>query len=218
MTQGRPAEPEPEPFSREYWDARYQSRQSLWSGKPNPRLAAEVSGLAPGSALDAGAGEGADAIWLAGQGWTVTALDISGVALERAVAHAAEAGPDVAGRISWRQADLMEWRPPESGYDLVAVHYLQLPAERRQVIYPRLAAAVTAGGTLLIVAHHPSDLRTTVPRPPDPGLFFTGDDLARAVGGAGWEIVTNAAIPREVTDPDGNPATVHDTVYRARRS
>ena len=100
-------------FGQDFWDERYRSAQRVWSGDPNPQLVAEVTDLPPGRALDVGCGEGADAIWLARSGWTVVAADISGVALERGAQHAREAGPDVAARIEWRQADLLA-SPPES--------------------------------------------------------------------------------------------------------
>ena len=207
-----------EVYDAAFWDARYGSAHSLWSGNPNRNLVAEASGLEPGTALDAGAGEGADAIWLARRGWRVTAVDISGVALGRAAAHAAAAGDDIAGLIQWQQADLFEWTPPERAYDLVTAQYLQLPTQERRALYARLAAAVAEGGTLLIVGHHPADMGTTMPRPQRPELFFTGDDLAAEFGGAGWKIVTNVAAPREATDPEGRPVTIHDTVFRARRA
>jgi SAM-dependent methyltransferase len=204
-------------FSEAAWDERYQSRPSLWSGKPNPNLVSETQGLTAGSALDAGAGEGADAIWLADRGWRVTAIDVSAVALQRAATHAAERGPEIADRIEWRQADLRSWDPGTEDFDLVAAHYLQMPAAMRAEVFGRLAAAVALGGTLLIVGHHPSDLQTTVPRPPMPELFYTGDDIAASLDADGWEIVTNDAPGRSATDPDGNAVTIHDTVFRARR-
>ena len=210
----------PEMFTAEFWDARYSSASALWSGNPNRHLVAEVgglSGLAPGTALDAGAGEGADAIWLADRGWQVTAVDISGVALGRAAEHAAKAGDEVAARIRWQREDLIEWTPPERTYDLVTSQYIHLPGDLRHTFFARLAAAVAGGGTLLIVGHHPSDLDTTLQRPNHPELLFTGDELASEIGGDGWEIVTNVAAERETTDPDGQPVTAHDTVFRARR-
>jgi SAM-dependent methyltransferase len=206
-----------DPFSQESWDERYRSRHALWSGNPNPHLVAEADGLTPGTALDVGAGEGADAIWLASRGWRVVAVDLSSVALERASAHASERGADIAGLIDWVHEDLISWDPGAGRYDLVSAQYMHLLPAPRQAMFERLAAAVTPGGTLLIVGHHPSDLQTTVPRPPMPELFFTGDDIAAGLDPGQWTIVTNAAPGRATTDPDGNPATVHDTVLRAMR-
>ena len=54
-------------FTQEFWDERYGSSGRLWSGRPNPQLG-QCAGPAAGRALDAGCGEGADAIWLAGRG------------------------------------------------------------------------------------------------------------------------------------------------------
>lgn len=205
-------------FSEAAWDERYRSRSALWSGDPNRYLVSEADGLPPGSALDVGAGEGADAIWLAARGWRVTAVDISSVALARAAAHAADRGDEIAGRIEWRHEDLTLWEPPETSFDLVSAQYLHLAAAVRSIVFPRLAAAVAPGGTLLIVGHHPSDLQTTMPRPPMPERFYTGDDIAALLDAGEWTVVTNAAPAREATDPDGNTVTIHDTVFRAVRS
>ena len=213
-----PRTPDKEQFGEAFWDDRYRSAHALWSGNPNRHLVTEADGLPPGTALDAGAGEGADAIWLARRGWRVTAVDISSVALERAAEHAAQAGDAVAERIQWLREDLKEWAPPARAYDLVTAQYLHVPAEIRRRLVARLAAAVADGGTLLIVGHHPLDLETTMPRPRQPELFFTGDDLAADLDGDGWKIVTNVAAPHEATDPEGRPVVVHDTVFRARRA
>src|SRR5688500_10780396 len=78
------------------WDERYREPgDQLWSGRPNGRLVREVADVVPGRALDVGCGEGADALWLTGRGWTVTAIDISEVAVRRAQEAAARAGVDV---------------------------------------------------------------------------------------------------------------------------
>lgn len=204
-----------EQFDQAFWDERYRSHPALWSGNPNLHLIAEASGLAPGAALDVGSGEGADAIWLAQRGWSVTAADLSTVALQRGAAHAAQAGAAIAERISWLHADVMTWEPDPASYDLVSAQYLHLPALSRDALFRRLAASVTPGGTLLIVGHHPSDLQTTMPRPHMPELYFTGDDIAASLDPRHWDIVTNAAAARSVTDPDGNAVTIHDTVLRA---
>jgi trans-aconitate methyltransferase len=53
---------------QESWDARYSESQQIWSGNPNVAFVREVESLPPGTALDLGCGEGADAIWLVRRG------------------------------------------------------------------------------------------------------------------------------------------------------
>ena len=206
-----------EDLGEEFWDERYRSGAGLWSGNPNRYLVSEVADLSPGRALDAGSGEGADAIWLAERGWRVSAVNFSGVALQRAADHARQRGSGVAARIEWAKEDLTTWIPSPRHYDLVTAQYLHLPSVVLPPLLRRLAAAVAAGGTLLIVGHHPSDLQTTMPRPRDPDRYFTGDDVASALEPGQWDIVTNATPERAGTDPEGHIVTLHDTVFRARR-
>jgi SAM-dependent methyltransferase len=207
----------PDVSDHAFWDERYGSRQSIWSGEPNRCLVTETADLVPGAALDVGCGEGADAIWLAQRGWRVTAVDISSVALERAAANAARVGAEVATRIEWVHEDLMTWDPGRDRFDLVSAQYMHLPSAPREALFARLAAAVASGGTLLIVGHHPSDLQTTMPRPPIPDLFFTGDEIAVSLDAQMWTVVTDVSPGRTATDPEGKTVTIRDTVLRARR-
>jgi SAM-dependent methyltransferase len=204
-------------FDEQAWEERYRSHAAVWSGEPNPQLVTETAGLAPGRALDAGAGEGADAIWLAARGWQVTAVDFASTALERGADRAASLGSDVAGRIAWMHADLTAWTPAEGQFDLVSSFYTHLPADPRRAVFARLAAATAPGGTLLIVGHHPSDLQTTMPRPDMPELFFTAEDVARSLDPVQWDIATADARPRSATDPDGREVVIRDTILRARK-
>ena len=201
-------------MTAEFWDERYRSSSSVWSGEPNPQLVAEVAELAAGRALDAGSGEGADAIWLAQRGWRVTAVDISAVALERSSAIAANAGAGVAERIDWCRADITEWIP-DGDYDLVSAQFMQLTKDVRDPLFRRLAAAVAPNGTLLIVGHHPSDVETTVRRPRGAGVLYAADEIAALLDPARWDVVVNAARARNVVDGEGRPVTVHDSVLRA---
>jgi SAM-dependent methyltransferase len=206
-----------ENFGEEFWDERYRSHGALWSGHPNVHLVSEASDLAPGTALDVGCGEGADAVWLAQQGWRVTAVDFSTVALARGAARAAEAGAEVARRIDWLHADLTGWIPEEASYDLVSTQFLHLPQAPREELFRRLAASVKPGGTLLIVGHHPSDLQATIHRPRTPEVYFTASDAAVALDPPDWDILVSAARTRAETDAEGQPVEVQDTVLRARR-
>ncbi|MEO5874400.1 MAG: class I SAM-dependent methyltransferase [Streptosporangiaceae bacterium] len=193
-----------------FWDERYRSGPALWSGQPNPQLVTEVAGLRPGTALDIGCGEGADAIWLADQGWQVTATDISVVALDRAAGHAGDR------KITWVQGDITDWTL-DTTYDLVSAHFIHADRTEREAFQRRFASAVAPGGSLLVVGHHPADLEFRLGRPDLTGFMFTAQDVAALLDPAEWEIVTCENRPRTVDDPDGAAVTVLDSTLRARR-
>jgi SAM-dependent methyltransferase len=204
-------------FTQEFWDDRYSSAGRLWSGKPNAQLVEQASGLEPGEALDAGCGEGGDAVWLAGQGWAVTAVDVSAVAIERGARAAEAVGADVAGRIRWQREDLLTWAPEPGRYGLVSAQYMHLPPELFGDFFARMAAAVRPGGTLLVVGHHPDDLHANVGRTGAPDRFVLAEQLAAGLDPAAWDVVVARAFDREARDLDGQPVNVRDTVLRAVR-
>jgi SAM-dependent methyltransferase len=201
-------------FDSDWWDDHYGSAPALWSGRPNPVLVDEVTDLPPGRALDIGCGEGADALWLAGRGWLVLGTDVSQVALDRAAA-AVDAGGS-SDQVMWVQHDLLEWAPPARSFDLVSAQFFHLPADIRPQVYGRLADAVAPDGTVLVVAHHPSDLDTTMGRPPVEELFFTADQIAGVLDD-GWDVQVSEARSRKAIDPDGRKVDITDTVLKARR-
>lgn len=211
-----PAPPTAEMFTAEYWDDRYAATDRHWSGNPNAQLVAQVAELAPGRALDVGCGEGADAVWLAEQGWAVTAVDVSQVALERGARHAAERA--VGERITWRQIDAFEWAPPAATFDLVSAQFMYLPTrEDVDALFVRLADGVRPGGRLLVVGHHPTDAATGLRSPHLAEMGFTGDDVASLLAPADWEIVFVGAPQRSQRGPDGVAIAVTDAVLHARR-
>jgi SAM-dependent methyltransferase len=129
--------------AEKFWDERYGESDRIWSGRVNPILEREASRLAPGTALDLGCGEGADAIWLATAGWQVTGVDISRTALDRARVHASAAG--VSDRIVWEQHNLASSFPVGS-FDLVSAQFLHSPVELPRGEVLRTAAAAVAPG------------------------------------------------------------------------
>jgi SAM-dependent methyltransferase len=204
-------------FTPEFWDERYASADQIWSGRVNPQLVTVAGDLDPGTALDVGSGEGADAVWLADHGWEVTAVDISVVALERAAAHARLTAPDAAQRVTWRQTDVLTWEPPTATFDLVSAQFMHLPGPELADLHRRLAASVRPGGTLLVVGHHPSDLHTSMGRPDRADLLFTAEAVGQRLDSDAWEVLRADAPSREAVDPDGRTVTIRDAVLVARR-
>jgi SAM-dependent methyltransferase len=204
-------------IDRESYDELYRSAPAVWTGRPNGPLVSEAGDLPPGTALDAGAGEGGDALWLASRGWRVTAVDFSPVALERGAATATELG--LADRIEWRHEDLDVWAPPEGAFDLVTAHYLHATWTDRDALFRRLAAAVAPGGTLLVVGHlHGEGWGHGHAHAHEAGALYTAEDVAAVLVPEEWGDVVTGTRDRE---PDaahrtGNP--VPDTVLVARRT
>jgi thioredoxin reductase len=209
-----------EVHDRAWWEDRYRGAQHLWSGRANDVLVAEAAGLPPGRALDAGAGEGGDALWLAERGWQVTALDLSQVALDRGAQAAEERG--LGDRVDWRQADLAEGPPEPGAYDLVTSAFLHPPADVREKVLRGLADAVAPGGTLLVVNHDPSDLALGIREDARPEYFASAEQLAAVLDPAEWEVQVAEARPRSARhhEEHGHGGQVHavaDAVLRARR-
>ncbi len=195
------------------WDARYGEHDAaMWSGRPNGRLVAEVADLPPGRALDVGCGEGGDAIWLARQGWTVTAVDVSDLALQRARAAAERIGVAV----EWIGGDALRTPLPAHSFDLVSLQYPALPAAPGEAAVRALLDAVRPGGMLLAVYHDLDDEHREHMKAQgfDPADYVGADDLVRLLG-------DDFTIERHVVEPrlDPPPDTPHiaDVVLRARR-
>jgi len=202
-------------YSQATWDARYSESARIWSGNPNQRLVEQVADLAPGDALDVGAGEGADAVWLASRGWQVTALDVSPVALAKVVQHAAESG--VADRVRTIEHDLIANPIVPGEHDLVTAHFWHPPAENRTASVLGLAAGVRPGGALLIVGHHTHDLDSGARQAHDHAdKFFTPEQITTALPDELWEVRVAETQDRAVPGPDG-PVTLTDSVVLAVR-
>jgi SAM-dependent methyltransferase len=196
------------------WDERYAATDLVWSATPNRFVAEECADLPPGRAVDLAAGEGRNAIWLAGRGWDVTAVDFSQVALDK--------GRRLAGdtTVRWVCADATTWRP-ETPVDLVVSAYLQLPAAARRAADRGAFGSLAPGGTLVLVAHDSSNLTDGTGGPQDPAVLMTAEDVLEDLAGLDPEVVRAGRVARDVAAGDdhrGEPTlTAWDCLVRVRR-
>ncbi|MGH3094478.1 MAG: FAD-dependent oxidoreductase [Streptosporangiales bacterium] len=201
------------------WDHRYAGDQ-MWSGNPNGTLVHETSCLTPGRVLDVGAGEGGDALWLAEQGWKVTASDISQRALDRVDAEAQRRGLRVAcHHVDANAVDAFD----TAAFDLVSAQYASIPRTPDNRGVTNLLNAVAPGGTLLVVSHDLESMRAAIDtlahsQSFDPDAYLRVDDFAAALAASsGWDIEIHEKRRR----PPGAASAAHhveDVVLRARRS
>jgi SAM-dependent methyltransferase len=188
----------------EDWDERYAERQQ-WSSEPNALIAELLAGLPPGQAVDLAAGEGRHALWLAGLGWQVTAVDFSAVGLGRGAAqHGAE-------RVTWVTADVTTWTAPPASTDLVVVAYLHLPEADTVDVLTRAVGWLRPGGRLLVLGHDVANIASGVGGPPEPSILHSVERLAPVA-----ELLTVDRLERV---PRETPAgTALDTLLWGRRA
>ncbi len=202
--------------ARAFWDDIYRGRDQSRHGEPHPYLREMLTSAVPGRALELGCGDGISAVWLAAHGWTVTAVDVSRVALDSAAERAERAG--VSSRISWEHADLCEWTTQET-FDIVTALFLHTPlALDVPAVLARAAAATRNNGTLLTVSHY-----TLPPWAWDSDAtdgLLSASELVTALGvhEPDWRIVLAEEVPRTVTGHDGHASTVLDAILNAVRA
>lgn len=203
----------------EYWENRYRENGKSWSGNANAALVREIEAVPPGTALDLGSGEGGDALWLAHNGWSVTAVDIAPTALAIGAA-AQQPGDDV----TWVAADLADWKPPTQ-YDLVTSCFLHSTVELpREAILRRAATAAAPGGLLLIVGHagvphwaHPEHDGHAPDLPTPDTVLATLFDNNPQLDIDEWTVLTKALIERTAVAPDGTSRAIDDSVLKLQR-
>lgn len=190
-------------MNAEEWDERYAASDLVWSAEPNQFVVSLTENLEPGSAVDLGAGEGRNALWLAERGWQVTAVDFSTAAVERG--RAREGGD----RVDWQVADVTAYEP-EDRFDLVLLCYLHLPRQVMRRVLDHAASWVAPGGHLVVVGHAVRNLTDGVGGPQDLDRLQDEDMLAEAA----QALVVERLEEVERETPNG---TAIDVVLRARR-
>ena len=165
------------PMTAAQWDARYRAEPDLWTKEPNARLVQFAGELEPGRALDVGAGDGRNAIWLATQGWAVTAIDLSTVALERAAERAAARGAQLECIVAdWREHDF-----GESAFELVVVSFMHPLPDEREMLFERVERALVPGGHVFTVGVVLADHGRR--GPPDAERLYTPERVQHALRG-----------------------------------
>jgi SAM-dependent methyltransferase len=198
------------------WDERYRASDLVWSAGPNQFVEAELVDQPPGRALDLAAGEGRNAIWLARQGWRVTAVDFSQAGLDKGAILGE--GLDV----EWVRADATTWHG-DASYDVCLVAYLQLVAAERREAVRRAYDSVRTGGTLLWVAHDLTNQSEGVGGPTDPAVLMTAEDVLGDLAGRRFEVLHAGRVARQVRagNDDGHredaTATAWDCLVRVVR-
>lgn len=187
------------------WDLRYREAGRLWGDAPNLFVADRLAHHAPGRGVDLAAGAGRNAIWLAEEGWEMTAVDFSEVAVAR--------GRERSERVRFVVADVTRWEP-DTGVDLVLIAYLHLHPGRMETVVRRAPGWLTDGGELFMVGHDRSNLERGHGGPQEADLLWSVDVFLTWVEGL---TLIEAGVVRRPVETDSGVVFARDALIRVRR-
>lgn len=183
------------PAGADAWNRWYTEHDRSWA-PASSSVRAALNGQAPGRALDLGAGDGRHAVWLAGRGWHVTAMDFSAAALDTGRERAFAEG--VTALIDWSVADVTTCTPAHGSLDLVLTAFLDLPGADLKNVIARTARVLAPGGILLFIGHDPADQREGSAGTRDPSVLHDSTEVASWARQSGLQVQSAESRSRPV--------------------
>jgi 2-polyprenyl-3-methyl-5-hydroxy-6-metoxy-1,4-benzoquinol methylase len=182
-------------MANNFWDERYAGDQLAYGEAPNEFLVAMADRLPPGGrALDIGAGEGRNALYLASLGFDVLAIDQSLVGMEKAERLAAQRGLT----LRTRAVDLHDFNAERGTCDVVTSIFVHLPAALRQRVHQGVKRWLKPEGIYLLEAYSPEQLSRETGGPKEAAWLASLDELLMEL--EGLTIEHQASLVRDVTE------------------
>ena len=188
------------------WNERFAAEHYIYGTEPNDFLRHHYNAIAPGKVLCLAEGEGRNAVFLAQQGYQVTAVDSSDVGLEKAQKLAADRGVT----ISTIHADLADFELGREQWDGIVSIFGHLPSKLRGKVYRQVVKALKPGGVLLLEGYSQAQLQHQTGGPRDEDLLLSLPGLQHELEGLTFEHLQ--ALEREVIE--GTLHTGHAAVIQ----
>jgi len=184
------------------WDERYSTFKHYYGVEPNDFLASQAQRIKPaGKVLCLADGEGRNGVWLAKQGFDVTSMDYSPVALRHAQSLAIEEGVN----LRTEQGDLSTWDMGAGSWDCIVSIWVHLPPDMRRSVHSRIAQALKPGGLLILEAYNPRQLDYGTGGPQDASFLMTSAGLSDEL--TDLDLVLNQELEREIGEGVGHSGT-----------
>jgi hypothetical protein len=156
------------------WDERYRTDTYVYGRHPNVFFSTQVEKTVPGHLLLPGEGEGRNAVYAAGRGWTVDAFDQSAYGRIKALVLAGEQGVE----IRYRVCAMEDFPFGQDQYDAVGLIFFHLDPARRALLHRNACESLKPGGSLILEAFHKEQLNRNSGGPQSPELLYDEPALA----------------------------------------
>lgn len=181
-----------------FWDNRFGGDAFVYGTEPNAFLAAQAAHIPVGPVLCLAEGEGRNAVFLAGRGHAVTAVDQSKVGMAKARRLAAERATAITAVV----ADLGSFTIEQDAWSGIVAIFAHLPRALRRRVFSAAVAGLRPGGVFILEAYTPAQLAYDTGGPKDVSLLMTADALREDLAGLHFEILQE--IERDVFEGGGH--------------
>lgn len=165
------------------WDERYQGEGFVYGTDPNDFLRSQIDYLPAGRILCLAEGEGRNAVFLAQEGFTVTAVDQSSVGLAKAERLAAQRGVSIETVV----ADLADFDIDPGAWDGIVSIFAHTPPPVRRHIHREVVIGLKPGGIFVLEAYRPEQLQYKTGGPPVAEMMMNLSGLSAELAGLDFE-------------------------------
>lgn len=195
-----------------FWDQRYTAADYVYGEEPNAFVAAHAALIPPGPVLCLAEGEGRNAVFLAGRGHAVTAMDQSSVGLHKARQLAVRHGVTLTTEV----ADLSTYAILPGHWSGIVATFVHLPPGLRRSVHAAVIAGLRPGGVYLLEAYHPDQIARDTGGPKDVNLLMTLADLRAEL--AGLNLIHARELTRSVHEGRGHTGLASVVQVIARKN
>ena len=182
------------------WDERFKGETYMFGTSPAQALVKHESHLHPkGTTLAVADGEGRNSVYLATQGFDVTAMDSSKVGIAKAQKLAAMKGVSP----HFELADIYEYDWHKTAYDNVVAIFIQFaPPETWDEIFQGMKDALRPGGCLCLHGYTPKQVTYKTGGPSNPAHMY--DEAMLAAAFSDMDIIVNHAYEAVLDEGPGH--------------
>jgi len=178
------------------WDKKYNTDEYIFGTRPNGFLVECVSRLTPGNALSLGEGEGRNAVYLAGLGYAVTAVDLSVYGLKKAQRLAQQNGLT----LTTLHNDLNNYAITPGQWDVILCFFVHILPEERTRMHRQVVEGLRPGGVYILEGFSPEQLKYAKRGPDNPGQLYDLQIIRHEL--AGLEFTIARQVERKLDDAD----------------